>query len=93
VDPTISLDDMNKRKFLNLPGLQLQPSVVEPVANLLVEEHNSSENADESLPHRIPTKSIKLHTRYMKNPTRGFVDCSALCVSKVDDPPPPHIER
>jgi hypothetical protein len=33
VDPRAGLDDMEKRTFLTLPGLQLRPSVVQPVAS------------------------------------------------------------
>jgi hypothetical protein len=33
VDPRAGLDDVEKRKFLNLPGLELRPSVVQPVAS------------------------------------------------------------
>jgi hypothetical protein len=33
VDPRASLDDMEKRKFFTLPGLELDPSVVKPVAS------------------------------------------------------------
>jgi hypothetical protein len=32
VDPRAGLDDMEK-KFLNLPGLELDPSVVQPIAS------------------------------------------------------------
>jgi hypothetical protein len=31
VDPRAGLDDVEKRKFLTLPGLKLDPSVVQPV--------------------------------------------------------------
>jgi hypothetical protein len=33
VDPTAGLDDAEKRNFLNLPGLELRPSVVQPIAS------------------------------------------------------------
>jgi hypothetical protein len=33
VDPRGGLDDMEKRKFLTLPGLNSDPSVVQPVAS------------------------------------------------------------
>jgi hypothetical protein len=33
VDPSAGLDDMEKWKFFTLPGLELQPSVVQPVAS------------------------------------------------------------
>jgi hypothetical protein len=32
VDPRAGLDDVEKRKFLTLPGLELRPSVFQPVA-------------------------------------------------------------
>jgi hypothetical protein len=32
VDPIAGLDDVEKRKFLTLQGLELDPSVVQPVA-------------------------------------------------------------
>jgi hypothetical protein len=32
VDPRAGLDDLEKRKFLKLPGLELNPSVVQLVA-------------------------------------------------------------
>jgi hypothetical protein len=31
VDPRAGVDDIEKRKFLTLPGLKLRPSVVQPV--------------------------------------------------------------
>jgi hypothetical protein len=31
VDPRAGVDDVEKRKFLNLPGLELDPSLVQPV--------------------------------------------------------------
>jgi hypothetical protein len=33
VDLKAGLDDLEKRKFLTLPGLELRPSVVQPVAS------------------------------------------------------------
>jgi hypothetical protein len=33
VDPMASLDGVEKRKFLTLPGLELDPSVVQPLAS------------------------------------------------------------
>jgi hypothetical protein len=33
VDPTAGLDDLEKRKFLTLLGLELQPSVIQPIAS------------------------------------------------------------
>jgi hypothetical protein len=33
VEPRAGLDDVEKRKFLTLPGLELDPSVVQPVAS------------------------------------------------------------
>jgi hypothetical protein len=33
VNPRAGLDDVEKRKFLTLPGLELDPSVVQPVAS------------------------------------------------------------
>jgi hypothetical protein len=33
VDPRAGLDDVEKRKFLTLPGLVLRPSAVQPVAS------------------------------------------------------------
>jgi hypothetical protein len=33
VDPRADMDYVEKRKFLTLPGLQLDPSVVQPVAS------------------------------------------------------------
>jgi hypothetical protein len=33
VGPRDGLDDVEKRKFLTLPGLELDPSVVQPVAS------------------------------------------------------------
>jgi hypothetical protein len=33
MDPRAGLDDLGKRKFLTLPGLELDPSVVQPVAS------------------------------------------------------------
>jgi hypothetical protein len=33
VGPRAGLDDMGKRKFLTLSGLELEPSVVQPVAS------------------------------------------------------------
>jgi hypothetical protein len=33
MDPRAGLDDVKKRKFLTLPGLELRPSVVQPVAS------------------------------------------------------------
>jgi hypothetical protein len=33
VGPRAGLDDVEKRKFLTLPGLELDPSVVQPVAS------------------------------------------------------------
>jgi hypothetical protein len=33
VDPRAGLDDLEKRKFLTLSGLELQPSVAQPVAS------------------------------------------------------------
>jgi hypothetical protein len=33
VDPRDSLDDVEKRKFLTLPVLKLDPSVIQPVAS------------------------------------------------------------
>jgi hypothetical protein len=33
VDPTAGLDDVEKRKFLTLPGLNSDPSVVQPIAS------------------------------------------------------------
>jgi hypothetical protein len=33
VDPRTGLDDVEKRKFFILPGLELNPSVVQPVAS------------------------------------------------------------
>jgi hypothetical protein len=34
VDRRAGLDDMEKRKFLTLPGLELDTSLVQPVASL-----------------------------------------------------------
>jgi hypothetical protein len=31
VDPRVGLDDLEKRTFLTLPGLELRPSAVQPV--------------------------------------------------------------
>jgi hypothetical protein len=33
LDPRAGLDDVEKRKFLTLPGLNSDPSVVQPIAN------------------------------------------------------------
>jgi hypothetical protein len=33
VGPRAGLDDVEKRKFLTLPGLELHPSVVQPVVS------------------------------------------------------------
>jgi hypothetical protein len=33
VDPRSDLQDLEKRKFFTLPGLELLPSVVQPVAS------------------------------------------------------------
>jgi hypothetical protein len=33
VDPRTGMDDVQKRKFLTLPGLELRPSLVQPVAS------------------------------------------------------------
>jgi hypothetical protein len=33
VDPTAGLEDVEKRKFMTLPGLEFRPSVVQPVAS------------------------------------------------------------
>jgi hypothetical protein len=33
VDPRAGLDDVERIKFLTLPGLELDPSVVQPVAS------------------------------------------------------------
>jgi hypothetical protein len=33
VGPRAGLDDVEKRRFLSLPGLELRPSVVQPVAS------------------------------------------------------------
>jgi hypothetical protein len=33
VDPRAGVDNLEKRKFLTLPGLELDPSVVQPVAS------------------------------------------------------------
>jgi hypothetical protein len=33
VDPRASLDDVDKRKFLTLSALELNPSVIQPVAD------------------------------------------------------------
>jgi hypothetical protein len=33
VDPRAGLDDVEKRKFFTLPGFELRPSVVQPVAS------------------------------------------------------------
>jgi LEA14-like dessication related protein len=32
--PRVGLDDVEKKKLLTLPGLELRPSVVQPVASL-----------------------------------------------------------
>jgi hypothetical protein len=36
MDPRAGLDDMEKRKFLTPPGLELRPSVVQPVASRII---------------------------------------------------------
>jgi hypothetical protein len=33
MDPRAGLDDVKKRKFLTLPGLELRPPLVQPVAS------------------------------------------------------------
>jgi hypothetical protein len=33
MDPRAGLDDMEKLKFLTLPGLELDPSVIQPVGS------------------------------------------------------------
>jgi hypothetical protein len=33
MDPRAGLDDVENRKFLTLPGLELRPSVVQPTAS------------------------------------------------------------
>jgi hypothetical protein len=33
MDPRAGLDDLEKRKFLTLPGLELNPLVVQPIAS------------------------------------------------------------
>jgi hypothetical protein len=37
VDLRAGLDDLEKRKFLTLPGLELRPSVVQPVASRYID--------------------------------------------------------
>jgi hypothetical protein len=37
VGPRAGLDDVEKRKFLTLPGLELRPSVVQPVASRYID--------------------------------------------------------
>lgn len=40
---------------------------------IIVEDHNSSENIDESLRYGILTKSLKLSMGNMENPIHGFM--------------------
>jgi hypothetical protein len=35
VGPTTGLDDVEKRRYLTLPGLELDPSVIQPVAKII----------------------------------------------------------
>jgi hypothetical protein len=37
VDPTAGLDDMEEKKLLTLPGLEMDPSVVQPVAGQYID--------------------------------------------------------
>jgi hypothetical protein len=39
VGPRSNLDDVVKRKFLTLPGLELYPSVVQPVASRYIRKY------------------------------------------------------
>jgi hypothetical protein len=37
VDPRAGLDDMEKRKFVTLPGLKLRPLIIQPIASRYID--------------------------------------------------------
>jgi hypothetical protein len=61
VDPRVSLDEVEKRKLLTLPGFELRPRVVQPAA---------SRYTNYGLP-AIYTERCKRHT-FFKQKTRKF---------------------
>jgi hypothetical protein len=59
VDPKAGLDNMEKRKFLNLPWIELQPLVVQPVASFCTDNAiPASENKSVLKENSITVKTV-----------------------------------
>jgi hypothetical protein len=63
VDPRAGLDDMEKKTFLTLPGLELRPSVAKPVANRYTDCPIPAHECDHSTsikPHPPPSTFLQI---------------------------------
>jgi hypothetical protein len=67
VVPRADLDDLEKRKFLTLPGLELRPSVVQPVA---------SRYTDSAIPDLMICRKKSIYSRQQRNGYRKSVQNS-----------------